>query len=364
MNTSAQKIMLVAGGTGGHVFPAVALAHELTQQGIHISFITDRRGQRYVADLSSAVALRVIPLGSKQNGIWGQLLFLYELMAAFVSSLLFILKENPKKIIGYGGYPSFPGMLAGLLLGKKLYASEQDAVLGSMNQKFARFYRRIYLATPLLKPLKQVIAQKCKIVGLPVRSSIAALTNHLYQPPEKNGTFNLTVIGGSQGASVFSDVIPDALQRLPAALKKRLRVIQQCREAEVEQVKQKYRDAGIVATVRPFFDQMDQILTQTHLMISRSGASTVAEVIAASVPTIFVPFPHASHDHQTANASLLVSQGAGWLISQDCFTVDRCCIFITCLMARPAQLLFASERLKLFSQKNVTQTLASHILSV
>jgi UDP-N-acetylglucosamine--N-acetylmuramyl-(pentapeptide) pyrophosphoryl-undecaprenol N-acetylglucosamine transferase len=364
MNTPTQKIMLVAGGTGGHVFPAVALAHELTEQGMQVTFMTDRRGRRYVTGLAPTVDVKVIPLGSKHGGIMGKLMFMTQLTSSFLSALTFILKHNPKKIIGYGGYPSFPGMLAGLLLGKSLYASEQDAVLGQMNRMFARFYRKIYLATPLLKPLKQAFAQKCAVVGMPVRSTIAALNQHLYQPPQINGNFNLTIIGGSQGAAVFSHRIPAALQHLPTDLKKRLHVTQQCREVDVEQVKQQYKDAGIDATVSHFFEHMDEILTKTHLMISRSGASTIAEVIAAGVPTIFVPFPHASHDHQTANASLLVDQGAGWLIAQDRFTIDRCGKIITGLMASPAQLLFASERLKLFSQKNVTQTLASHILNV
>lgn len=363
-DTPSQRIMLLAGGTGGHVFPALALSHELTQQGVSVSFLTDRRGVRYLNDLPSTVPLKVMPLGSLPTGWGGKVLLLGQLFASFACSLLFILQQRPHKIIGYGGYPTAPGMVASLLLGRKLYVSEQDAVLGSTNKRFARFCHRIFLATPLLNPLKSSMAEKCQVVGMPIRAPIAALNNRLYQPPQQKGPIHLTVIGGSQGAEILSEIVPPALSKLPVSLKKRLQVIQQCREEDSDRVKAFYRQAGIHATVSPFFNQMEQILAQTHLMICRSGASTVAEGVAAGLPALFIPYPYAAHDHQTANASLLVNQGAGWMMAQKDFTVERCGLFLRQVLMDPQRLLFASERLKLFSQKNVTQTLASHLLNV
>lgn len=364
MTTPVQKIMLIAGGTGGHVFPALALGNELIQQGMRVSFITDRRGVRYLKDLALTVPVKVIPIGSIPTSLGGQVLFFWQLFASLLISLVFIIKQNPQKIIGYGGYPTVPGILAGLLLGKKLYASEQDAVLGSTNKMFARFFHKIFLATPLLNPVNSALASKCKLVGMPVRASIAALNDHVYQTPRPTGAIHLTVIGGSQGAAIFSDVVPQALSRMPATIRKRLQVVQQCRDIESNKVSDLYRQAGIQATVSPFFDEMDKILVKTHIIICRSGASTVAEVIAAGIPALFVPYPYAAHDHQTANATLLVKQGAGWVLAQSDFTEERCGHLIRHLLTRPQLLLFASERLKLFSKKNVTQTLASHILSV
>jgi UDP-N-acetylglucosamine--N-acetylmuramyl-(pentapeptide) pyrophosphoryl-undecaprenol N-acetylglucosamine transferase len=364
MNASEQKIMVVAGGTGGHVFPALALVHELIQQEVPVSFITDQRGVRYLKDLPSVVPLKVIPLGSITTGIGGRLLFLWQMIASIVIAFFFIIRQGSHKIIGYGGYPTIPGILAGILLGKTLYASEHDAVLGSTNRRFARFCQRIFLATPLLKPLMPPLANKCTLVGMPVRVPIEALNNRLYQPPQKNGAINLTVLGGSQGATIFNEVVPQALSQLPAPIRKRLCVVQQIRDVDCHRVREFYHHVGIQAHISPFFDDVDQILLQTHFIICRSGASTVAEVIAAGVPALFVPYPYAAHDHQTANASLLVNQGAGWMIAQSDFTAKRCGFFVQNILTHNQQLLFATERLKLFSQKNVTQTLASHILSV
>jgi UDP-N-acetylglucosamine--N-acetylmuramyl-(pentapeptide) pyrophosphoryl-undecaprenol N-acetylglucosamine transferase len=251
-----------------------------------------------------------------------------------------------------------------VLLGKAVYASEQDAVLGAVNRRFARFFKKIFLATPLLTPLPPSIMGKCSLVGMPLRASIQKRIRHTYSLPEENEFIRMTVIGGSQGASVFSEVVPQAIIALSKALKKRLCIFHQCRAADIDCVKAIYEQEGIQANVQEFFAEMGVLLAQTHLMISRSGASSVAEVIAMSVPTIFVPYPYATHDHQTANARLLDQQGAAWLVPQVGFNVSRCFALLDDLLKNPQKLLFASERLKLFSKKNTTSTLASEILSV
>jgi len=364
VQSGIQKLMLLSGGTGGHVFPALALATEFVRQGHDVSFMTDRRGMKYLKDLDPRISVKVLPLSSKPPQFITQPLFLFQLFSCFFLAIGFILKKNPRKIIGYGGYPVLPGLCAGLLLGKQLYASEQDAVLGSVNKLFARVFKRIFLSTPLFEALPQNIACKTLVTGLPVRASIERLHQHLYHIPLSEGPIHLAIIGGSQGASIFSEVIPQALMLLPESVRGRLKINQQCRAADVDKVNLFYKKANIQATVSDFFATMDQILEQAHLLFTRSGASSVAEIIMASVPAIFVPYPYATRDHQTANARLITDQGAGWLIRQPEFTAEKCNLMIQDLLSHPYKLLFASERLTIFSKKNITRTLASEILNV
>lgn len=315
--SKAPLFLLAAGGTGGHVFPAEALGAELMRRGFRVMLATDVRGAALGVHVDG-LHMKVLPSGAMLGkGPLGKLKSGMSLAYGIYRAWRLIRREKPVAVVGFGGYPSIPPMLAAVLKGLPIVIHEQNSVLGRSNRFVAR--RSISIATsfPETRGLSGDEARKSVWVGNPVRTAVAEVGAALYTPPGgEEGPIRLLVTGGSQGARVFSDVVPLALAELPEELRRRLIVWQQVRSEQIDAVRTIYADAGITAELVPFFTDMDRRLAEAHLCIGRAGASTVAELAAAGRPSLLVPLPNSADDHQAINARYLEEAGAAWVMPQ------------------------------------------------
>jgi UDP-N-acetylglucosamine--N-acetylmuramyl-(pentapeptide) pyrophosphoryl-undecaprenol N-acetylglucosamine transferase len=320
VNPSPEKLCVVAaGGTGGHMFPAEALARELAARGWRVVLATDERGARFAdhfpADerlaLEAATFRRGDPLGAIRAGL--------RIRSGAAAARKRFRKARPAVVVGFGGYPSLPALLAAGRLGIPRVIHEQNAVLGRVNRALARKVGAIACAFPTLERAPRGI--RPLVVGNPVRPEIGALIDQPYEAPE--GTLRLLVTGGSQGAKVLSETVPAAVALLPEALRLRLRVEQQSRPELIENARRTYATAGVEAEVSPFFRDMAGRLSRAHLVIGRAGASTVCELAVAGRPSVLVPFAAAMDDHQTLNAKLLADVGAAAVVTEKKFTAAK-----------------------------------------
>lgn len=315
-----KTIILSSGGTGGHVFPAMGLAEELHSRGYHVVIMTDDRGHVFqqATGVSKVIKLPVWrgrgPLASIVLGLG--------LAVSFLIALGYMIFSRPAAVLGFGGYPSLPAVLAGYVLRIPTALSEQNAILGRANRFVARFVKRLGIAFEKVK-FTETFRAKLVQTGNPVRKSIIAIRDKLYQSPTEDEPFRLLIIGGSQGARIFSSVVPTALCDLPTDIRKRLVVHQQCRRELLDVTQSAYRKSGISVDIRPFFDDMDQQLQQAHLVIARAGASTVAELTVSGRPGLLVPYPFAMDNHQQANAMSLAEGGAAWVVLERDFTPQK-----------------------------------------
>ncbi len=335
---SSPLIVLTAGGTGGHVFPAEALAAELLTRGYRLGLVTDRRGQAYGGTLGSLSTWRISAGGIAGRGLPARLRAIAELGIGFLQARRLLRQLKPAAVVGFGGYASVPAMLAGTTAGCRTVLHEQNAVLGRANRLLAP--RVTCIATSYAQVSHLAAAWQGKVVqtGMPVRGAIVALRDRPYAPPTGNGPLRLLVLGGSQGARVLSEVVPAALARLPEGLRRRLELSQQCRPEDLDTVRQAYAGTGITATLESFFHDVPERLAEAHLVIARSGASTVAELTALGRPAVLVPYPHAIDDHQTANAHAVDEAGGGWLIPQSAFSAESLAARVESLFALPGSL--------------------------
>lgn len=335
---SAPLIVLAAGGTGGHVFPAEALAGALLERGLRLALVTDRRGEAYGGTLGQLETHRIHAGGLAGRGPLARLRGLGQLALGILQARTLLRRLDPAVVVGFGGYASVPGMVAATLAHRPTVIHEQNAVLGRANRLLAGRVDRIATSFPQVAHLDPRLADRLVHTGMPVRAAITALGGPPYPTPEADGPFHLLILGGSQGARILSEVVPAALARLPEALKSRLVVAQQCRPEDLAQVEQAYAASGIRATLASFFADAPERMAAAHLVIARAGASTVAELIALGRPAILVPYPHAIDDHQTANAHAVAEHGGAWLMPQTDFTPET-------LAARLDRLLCAPETL-------------------
>jgi UDP-N-acetylglucosamine--N-acetylmuramyl-(pentapeptide) pyrophosphoryl-undecaprenol N-acetylglucosamine transferase len=306
-------VVLSAGGTGGHLFPAQALAGELARRGKSIVVMTDGRFANYATAFAGAQILTVpsSPLNS--------LAAPFKIAAGAVMALVKLMRLRPAAVVGFGGYPSVPVMLAAVLARLPTAIIEQNAVVGRANRLVMNKVRLVAAAFPIAR-FGPADPSKVVLTGNPLRPEAEALWGTPYNVPEAGGPLRLLVFGGSQGARALSDVVPAALSHLPHALKLRLSVVQQCRPEDIERVRQIYANAEIRADLRTFFDDLPRRMAETHLVIARAGAGTVAELMAIGRPAILVPLPGALDDNQTPNADILDRAGAGWRVAQRDFT--------------------------------------------
>lgn len=314
-------LVLATGGTGGHIYPALSLAEEWKNRG-EIPFVfTDPRGAPYITrynpNLPCMTLQLVAPLGSVANKFRAGISLVKATVVAFTK--LKTLKKNHPKIVtvAFGGYPSAPTVVASLLLGIPYILQEQNAILGRANKIMARFARNVALGFPST----HAVSNKYIVTGNPVRPKIAAIGNIPYVPPQEGEPIRILVLGGSQGAKVFSQVVPDALQLLPEHLQKRLKVDLQVRPEYQTETEDRTKDLVAEVNIQPFFEDVPDRLQAAHLIICRAGASTISEILATRRPAIFVPYPEAMDDHQTANANAAMDMGASagvksWLMPE------------------------------------------------
>ncbi|MFH1804252.1 MAG: undecaprenyldiphospho-muramoylpentapeptide beta-N-acetylglucosaminyltransferase [Pseudomonadota bacterium] len=357
-------IALTSGGTGGHMFPAVSLARALVRRGADVVFFTDERAARYT-DNVEGVRTIILPAGGLAGkGIRGRISGLIKLGLGTMQARRYLAKIRPAAVIGFGGYASIPATLSAKWLAIPLALHEQNAVLGRANRVMAGAAQRIATSFANVRMLADADRAKIAWTGNPVRSEIAALNNVPYDTPTIDGPIRLLITGGSQGARILSEILPDALIALPDALRARLHVSQQARAEDIEVVTQKYAGSGIDVTLRPFFDDIPDRLQQCHLVIARAGASTVAELTAAGRPALLVPLPNAIDDHQRYNAEQLEADGAAWLLPQDRFTVEILCDRLTQLLGNPATLIRAAEAARISAKPNAAERLADMVLGL
>ncbi|MDP5305551.1 UDP-N-acetylglucosamine--N-acetylmuramyl-(pentapeptide) pyrophosphoryl-undecaprenol N-acetylglucosamine transferase [Paracoccus spongiarum] len=304
----AQPLALIAaGGTGGHMFPAQALAEQLLAQGWRVTLSTDDRGARYAGGFPQAVQRSIVPAATTaRGGIAGKLAAPLKIAAGVLAARAGFRRDRPAVVIGFGGYPTIPALSAALVGGLPRMIHEQNGVMGRVNRIFARRVDRVACGTwPTSLPGGVAGIH----TGNPVRAAVLARAAAPYAPPGQ-GLLHLLVIGGSQGARVLSDLVPAALAALPPDLRARLRVSHQARDEDGARVTDAYRTSGITAEVQPFFADVPERLDRAQLVISRSGASSIADITVIGRPAILIPYAAATGDHQTANARALAEAGA------------------------------------------------------
>lgn len=311
--------VLAAGGTGGHMIPAHALAAELRRRGHRVALVTDERGER-IPGLFEGVQTHVLPAGRVGGGPLGLVRAARDIWAGRERARRLCEGFAPSAVVGFGGYPALPSLLAALSLKIPTVIHEQNAVLGRTNRFLARRVDAIATAYPDVERLNPRYLEKVSLVGNPVRDEIRALRDQPYPTLLPDGVFRILVTGGSQGASVLSEVVPDALGLLPLTFRRRLQVTQQCRPEDIEAVREKYAALGIPADLATYLSDLPARLGWAHLVIGRAGASTIAELTAVGRPAILVPYPSATDDHQTANAREMVQVGGARAIQQPNFT--------------------------------------------
>jgi UDP-N-acetylglucosamine--N-acetylmuramyl-(pentapeptide) pyrophosphoryl-undecaprenol N-acetylglucosamine transferase len=341
--TRNRTVMLAAGGTGGHLFPAFALAEELGRRGFTVDLMTDMRGDRYgtgfpartVHQVPSATLASKSPVAVARTGV--------TLARGILAARKIMKQVQPAVVVGFGGYPSFPPLLAARHLAIPTMLHEQNAVLGRANKMLARRVDAIATSFETTKFLDGPLLAKARFTGNPVRGIVLQAASAPYPPLAADGPFNLLVFGGSQGARYFSDSVPPALGLLPANLKARLKVVQQAREEDIVRVREAYVASGISAEVAAFFKDLPDRMAASHLVIGRAGASSVAELTVIGRPSILVPLPHSLDNDQLQNATRLAESGGGWCIEQKTLSPERLSGEIARLMEGGAELREAAD---------------------
>nr|WP_205520789.1 undecaprenyldiphospho-muramoylpentapeptide beta-N-acetylglucosaminyltransferase [Propylenella binzhouense] len=354
--------MLVAGGTGGHLFPALALREVLTARGWRVELATDPRVGAYVEGVPPE-ARHVVRSATISGGNPLAILRSLGTMALGLSeSRRLVARLRPEVAVGFGGYPTVPPLLAAKLAGLPIAVHEQNAVLGRANRLLVRFGAQ--LATGFPEPGGGEKARRRTHVGNPVRSAIALRAGELYPAPAAGEPFRLLVFGGSQGARVFSDVVPDAVAALAAPERRRLRIVQQCRPEDIERTRAAYGRLGVEAELQPFFRDMPERLAAAHLVVSRAGASTVTEIAVIGRPSILVPYPHALDHDQAANAAALAAAGAAWVVPERDFTARGFANRLADLMQAPEQLAVAARAAAGQGRPDAAERLADFVESI
>lgn len=308
----SRHLVIAAGGTGGHMFPAQALAEEMLAKGWRVTLSTDERGARYAGGFPDQVAIRQVASATfSRGGALAKLLVPLRIGAGALAAILRFLTDRPDVVAGFGGYPSIPALAASWILRVPRMIHEQNGVLGRVNQVFARRVDAVACGT---WPTTLPAGVEGQPTGNPVRASILEKAGHPY--PETDGPLCLVAFGGSQGAMVISDMVPAAIARLPDAMRARLNVAHQARPEDDARVRAAYDAAGVSADVQPFFTDMAERMSKAHLVICRSGASSVADLSTIGRPSILIPYAAATADHQTANARGLVDADAAILIPE------------------------------------------------
>lgn len=316
MSTPAKTLMVMAGGTGGHVYPAMAVADYLKNQGWNIVWLCTEGGMenRLIENKGYAKAM-ITMRGVRGNGLLGWLLLPVKLAKAFAQSISAIRQYQPNVVLGMGGFAAFPGGLMAKLLGKPLVIHEQNSVAGLTNNVLAKFATRVLAAFPA------AFGSQAQLVGNPVRADITQVSAPESRLKEHLGALRLLVVGGSLGAQALNEVIPKALAEL--AIENRPQVVHQAGEKHIATLQANYQAAGVSADAKAFINNMAEMYAWADMVICRAGALTVAELSAVGAASVLVPFPHAVDDHQTSNARYLSDAGAAILLPQTEFTVHK-----------------------------------------
>ena len=360
----AQSIMLAAGGTGGHLFPAFALAEELKRRGVAVDLMTDMRGDRYGSGFP-ARAIYQVPSATLASRAPADIARTTFALARGTRAAFAILgRVKPSAVVGFGGYPTYPPLVAARLRGIPTAIHEQNAVLGRANKLLAKRVTAIATSFERTKFLEGTLAEKAVLTGNPVRQVVIDASTRPYEAPTSDGTLRMLIFGGSQGARFFSDSVPLALFALPDHIRKRLRVVQQAREEDIERVSEAYSEANISAEIAPFFADLPARMAAAHLVIGRAGASTVAELTVIGRPSILVPLPHALDNDQLNNARRLAESGGAWCIEQKNLSPERLADELEKLLLAPDALATTAKAAKNAGRPDAVRNLADFTLAL
>jgi UDP-N-acetylglucosamine--N-acetylmuramyl-(pentapeptide) pyrophosphoryl-undecaprenol N-acetylglucosamine transferase len=357
-----KPIVIAAGGTGGHVFPAEALAAALIARGHRVVLMTDARSGALKSPVFAGHEQFVLPgAGIAGRGIWRGARAVLALAAGTARARRLLKTLSPAAIVGFGGYPCVAPVVAAQSLRRRpfILLHEQNAVLGRANRMLARLAD--VLALGAVRTARVPAGLETFAAGNPVRPAIAALSGQAYVPP--GDTINLLVLGGSLGARIFSDVVPATLAGLPDSLRHRIALVQQCRVEDIARVRTACRAAGVEPTLAPFFTDMPDRLRAAHLVVARAGASTCAELAVCGRPSILVPLPGAIDDHQTANAGALAEAGAAEIIAQSTLTPALLAARLRDFLESPDRLASAAASAAEAGKPRAADTLADFVLA-
>ncbi|MEQ1651807.1 MAG: undecaprenyldiphospho-muramoylpentapeptide beta-N-acetylglucosaminyltransferase [Hyphomicrobium sp.] len=355
-------VILAAGGTGGHIFPAEALARALLKRGLRVALITDRRGDKFSDDL--AVPVYRIHAHKWGRGLSGKIKGLALMGIGYVQAKLLLRRLKPAAVVGFGGYPSVPTVYAASGMGIPIVLHEQNAVLGRANRVLMAQAKLIATSFPQVAGLRGANLPRLVQTGNPVRPSFAALRSQAYPAVTPEGHLHLFVMGGSQGARIFSAVVPQALALLPEPLRRRIVIAQQCRAEDIETARTGFAGAGIDAELATFFRDVPERLARCHLVICRAGASTIAELTAVGRPAILVPYPFGHAQEQAANAEALGEAGGAWIIPQEAFTPESLAVRLEALLTLPASLEKTAEAARAWGTIAAAENLAACVADV
>lgn len=352
MTQCRKTIVLTAGGTGGHVFPALSLASKLEQLGYEIHLFTDSRGLTYQKShgIDQVMCLPIY----RKKGLWGSGIFLLSLVWATFKCFLTFLARRPSLVVGFGGYVSAPALLAAALLRLPTILHEQNAVLGRVNRKLAPYVSYVATSFPHVKFSTQ---ENTVLTGNPVRDEFLAIRGAPF--PEIVDKVNIFVVGGSQGASIFSRVIPQAMEMLSEEERQRITLVQQCRSELMDKTEMAFKKSNITVTLKTFFSDIDLQVARSHLVIGRSGAMTVTELAVAGRPAIFVPYAAAMDNHQYYNAEQVTQHGGGLLVKEKEFTPTSLATLLKEILAEPLKLAEKAEKIRHFAIPDAVTKLAN-----
>jgi len=351
------NFVLAAGGTGGHMVPAHALAAELKSRGHGVLLITDDRGARFPG-LFEGVPVHILPAGRMGGGPIAWLKALGSVVKGRGEAKRLYREHRPDAVVGFGGYPAFPSLLAASAMHIPTVLHEQNAVLGRVNRLLAGEAEAIGTAYDEVDRLKPKHRSRSVLVGNPVREAVARLGELPFPPFDEFAPLKILITGGSQGATVLGEVVPDGLGMLQPSLRRRLQVVQQCRPDDIERVRKTYAELGIPAELTTYIEDMPDKLADAHLVIGRAGASSLAELTVAGRPAILIPFPSATDDHQTANAREITRAGGARTIQQADFTPEVLARQIEALAMDPVALNNAAARAMSVGRPHAARDLA------
>lgn len=351
-------VVIAAGGTGGHMFPALALARALQERGRAVALITDRRGARFV---KAGLPLHLVAAGSPTGPLSIRLVGLARLATGLVQSLLLFRRLRPTAAACFGGYASVPPALAAAAVGRPLLLHEQNAVLGRANRLVARFAARVALSFADTTHAERTAA--ATVTGNPVRPEFGVKAAP-YTAPQGDGPIHLLVLGGSQGARVLSDVLPAAVARLPDGLRRRLRICQQCRPEDLERVRAAYAELVVACDLATFFADVPERMAAAHLIVSRAGASSVAEILTVARPALLIPYAHAADDHQRANAARLAAAGAAEMLVEGDLSAALLAERLAACLGDPSRLAGMAARARGLACPDAARRLADLVLEL
>ncbi len=358
-----QLVMISAGGTGGHMTPAAALCHDLIARGYRVELLTDPRGAKYQS-MFGEIPVHIVKSGTAGRGLKGKLMGALNLGLGVAYAWKLVKKARPSMVVGFGGYPSVPGVFVAQRQNIPTILHEQNAIIGKANAFLAPRAERIALSLPFMTGIEKEDQLRTVIVGNPVRPEISALTDHVYPEFSDKTDLNILVMGGSLGATVFSQVVPQALAQLPEEYRKRLNIVQQCRESDLDDARKAYDAAGIRAELATFFDDVAALYKNTHLFIGRSGASTVAEISAAGIPAIFVPYPHHKDQQQKKNADYIADEDGAWVMTESGFTQEALLTRIETIFQNPDILPKTAANARSTGRPNAAHKLGNLVIAI